>query len=491
MKIVASWRRGVVARALALRPSRLAASRTCGSEILHFAVWHYAEWHMKFIDRAEELGRLLALTRRKESGLAVVTGRRRVGKTRLLVEWVERTGGVYYVADQSAPEVQRRYLVGALATRLRGLEGVSFSDWRTLFTGIAARAREARWRGPLVLDELPYLILQAPELASTLQHFVDHDAKRARLVLAIAGSSQRMMQGLVLDASAPLFGRARELFVMQPLPPEHTKEAFGKLDLLESWTAWGGIPRYWELAAGERGPTRTRVERLVLDPLGPLHREPDHVLLEEVPSALEVRPVLDAIGAGAHRVSEIAGRMGRPATSVSRPLDRLVQMGLVRRETPFGERGSKRALYAIADPFFRLWFRVVAPNRGPLAVMPSRARQSLLARHWPGLLAGAWEELCRDAVPRLGDWLPASRWWRGNDPEWDVVAESHDRRTLLLGEVKLRASQRDVGELLAKTPPPFAQGRKTVRALFAASFTERLDAKGALLVSADRIFGAT
>jgi AAA+ ATPase superfamily predicted ATPase len=104
---------------------------------------------MNFIDREEELGRLAALSKRRDGGLAVITGRRRVGKTRLLVEWVERTGGVYFVADQSSAEVQRRYLVAALATKLRGLDGVTFANWRALLTGVAERAIEssgpARW----------------------------------------------------------------------------------------------------------------------------------------------------------------------------------------------------------------------------------------------------------------------------------------------------------------------------------------------------------
>lgn len=443
---------------------------------------------MKFLDRQDELSRLLALSKRREGGLAVVTGRRRVGKTRLLVEWVERSGGVYFVADQSSPGVQRHYLTVALAARLRGLDGVTFADWRSLLTGVAERAIESKWTGPLVLDEIPYLVLQAPELPSVLQHFIDHDAKRARLSVAIAGSSQRMMQGLVMNASAPLFGRARELLDLGPLPPAYVRDAFRTRNRVETWTAWGGIPRYWELASEERGPLAARIDRLVLDPLGPLHREPDHILLEEVPSALEVRPVLDAIGGGAHRVSEIAGRMGRPATSLARPLDRLLGMGLAAREVPFEEPGSKRVLYRIADPFFRMWFRVVAPNRGPLATMPPTARRALLAKHWPGLVGQTWEELCRDAVPRLGDWSTASRWWRGNEPEWDVVAESIDRTRLLVGEVKLRASQRDVESLLHRSPPPFAGRRTVVRALFAATTRGALRAPGALVIGPDQVF---
>jgi AAA+ ATPase superfamily predicted ATPase len=128
-----------------------------------------------------------------------------------------------------------------------------------------------------------------------------------------------------------------------------------------------------------------------------------------------------AIGSGARRVSEIAGRLGRPATSMARPLERLVAMDLVRREVPFGETEKKgrRSLYKIDDPFFRLWFRIVAPHRGLLAASPRPARLEVLRRLWSGLAAQAWEELGRWRLPFLpastrlaeaGPWGPAARW---------------------------------------------------------------------------------
>lgn len=115
------------------------------------------------------------------------------------------------------------------------------------------------------------------------------------------------------------------------------------------------MPQYWELAHAARGKLEARIDALVLDPMGPLHHEPDRLLLEETPSAVELRPLLDAIGAGIHRASEIAARAGRPVTSLARPLDRLMELGLVRREVPAGEppRQTKRSLYRLAEPFFR------------------------------------------------------------------------------------------------------------------------------------------
>lgn len=445
---------------------------------------------MLFLNRQDELARLDRFAASDEGGLVVLYGRRRVGKTRLLLEWVKRHEGLYSVADQSVAELQRTYFAEAVGERLPGFAEAQYRDWRTLLSRLARDARLAGWRGPVILDELPYLVLASPELPSVLQRWIDHEAREARLHVAVAGSSQRMMQGLVLAGDAPLFGRAREILEIQPLAPAYLQEAFtirGGVRWIELYTAWGGIPRYWELAREAGDDVASQVDHLVLDPLGPLHREPDRLLLEEIPSALEVRPLLDAIGSGAHRVSEIAGRLGRPATSMARPLDRLLSLGLVRRELPFGEseKGGKRALYKIDDPFSRLWFRVVAPYRAQLASGTPPARRQLLARFWDGLCAESWEELCRKQVPRissestlgrLGPWGPASRWWHGAHPEWDVVSDTVDGSRVLLGEVKWsirpfdrRALEQSSRELAVRPVPPLPPrlaGAELVRALF-------------------------
>jgi len=474
---------------------------------------------MRFVDRSEEMARLDRLAAGEEGGLAVVYGRRRIGKTRLLLEWSAKRGGLYTVADQSTAEIQRRYVTEALAPRLPGFVDVEFRDWRALLAGLAREARIAGLRGPFIFDELPYLVLSSPELPSVLQRWIDHEARAAKLVVAVAGSSQRMMQGLVLAGDAPLYGRAREILEVGPLDPSFLDEIFGPaggLELVRTYAAWGGVPRYWELAADLDGDLRSRIDALVLDPLGALHREPDRLLIEELPPALETRPVLDAIGAGAHRISEIAGRIGRAATSLWRPLDRLIGMGLVRREVPFGEseKQSRRSLYRIDDPFVRFWFRVVAPHRGQLAAGSRRTRLAILDRRWGALVAQAWEDLCRRRAPRVdpatplgarGPWGPAARWWRANLPEWDLVAESVDGARLLLGEAKWSARpltaaglERALRELSSKPPPalpPRYSGLEVVRALFVPEYVEDAGppaagkAGGPLLVTAADLLG--
>jgi len=290
------------------------------------------------------------------------------------------------------------------------------------------------------------------------------------------------MQGLVMRATEPLYGRATEAFHLQPLPAGYLSEALGlsaARDVILAYAAWGGVPRYWELVSESGLPLDRAVDHLVLNPLGLLHEEPERLLLEELPPAVGLRSIMDAIGLGAHRVSEIAARIGAPATSLSRPLQRLMELGLVQRETPFGSSSAsaKRSLYKIADPFCRMWFRVVAPNRGLLANAPRPVRERFWREARPGLASVAWGELCRQWVSsgpmrhhvlrESGDWEPAHRFWHGEGPEWDVVSQTVDGGRVLLGEVKWSERPMDnprlrtmARRLLAKGIPPIKELRE-------------------------------
>ena len=436
---------------------------------------------MKFIDRHSEMRRLdRALAH--PGAFAALWGRRRVGKTRLLVEWCNRHDGLYTVADQSAAPVQRRHLASAVGKRFPGFGDVEYPNWLTFFERLAEVSASIGWTGPFVLDELPYLLIADGGLAGVLQNWLDRPQRK--LAVVVSGSSERMMQGAVLDASAALCGRAMEAFAVRPLRAGLLGEAFDfnrLCELVRMYSMWGGMPRYWELAAPFGNDQETALDELVLAPYGPLHNEPDRLLRTELPPATTLRPLLDVIGGGARRLSEIAGRLGRPASSLSGPIASLVEMGLVRRETPFGSnpRSGKRSLYRIDDPFLRLWFRVVAPERAALAFSPPEFRLWHWRRHQPILEGHAWEDLCRDAVPglhrgdhplgRIGPFEPAKRYWRRKEPELDLVARSLDGKHVLHGEAKRSIDHRNVSRTLAglrSRELPGASGCKVVPVLF-------------------------
>ncbi|PKN62418.1 MAG: hypothetical protein CVU57_24330 [Deltaproteobacteria bacterium HGW-Deltaproteobacteria-15] len=249
---------------------------------------------MEFFDREEEMERLERLS--KTGGLGFIWGRRRIGKTRLLLEWCKKNDGLYTVADQSAAPIQRRYFAASLAARFPGFDQVEYPDWRSLLGRISAEAVHQQWRGPLILDEFPYLAVTSPELPSIFQVWVDHEVKNSKLAVVLAGPSQWMMQGLVMRAREALYGRATEAFHLQPLPAGYLSEALGlssARDVILAYAAWGGVPRYWELVS-ESGLALDRgVDHLVLNPLGLLHEEPERLLLEELPPAVGLRSIMD------------------------------------------------------------------------------------------------------------------------------------------------------------------------------------------------------
>lgn len=431
-----------------------------------------------FLDRQEEAARLQRLVSRSEGSLGVLYGRRRCGKSRLLREVLPRTRAVYYVGDDREASLQLASLAAEIGRLLPGFERVTYPDWDAL---LARWWREAPPGTVLALDEFPSMVAVGLELPSLLQKYVDRESERGLHIL-LSGSSQRMMQGLVLDRTAPLFGRATEILKISPLPAGWIEEAL-HLDAperaVEAYAVWGGTPRYWELA-GDHPDLRSAVRSLVLSPLGVLSEEPARLLLDDMRDTTQAASILSLIGQGCHRISEIAARLGKPVTTLSRPIQRLQEMDLITRELPFGEgpRGGKRTLYKISDPFLRFWFRFIDVNRSRLgAGLVAQVEEEIVHRlgHHIGEV---WEELARASVPRLQlagrAWGLAGRWWGpGLDRrplEVDLVAESLDGGSVLVGEVKWAApsdAERLLAELETKARRlPAAAGREVVSALW-------------------------
>lgn len=330
--------------------------------------------------------------------------------------------------------------------RFPEINNVEYRDWRTLFKYLTSQIKQQHWKGPLIIDELPYLVAAANELPSVLQNWIDQDLKPLRFTLIIAGSSQSMMQSLVLNGNSPLYGRATDIIKLSPLAPKHLETALGlhsALDQVKAYTVWGGIPQYWELAENYGKYIDEAAHDLLLSPEGLLNQEPNKLLLEEKPTAISLRPILDVIGMGAHRLSEIAGRLGTSSTSLSKGLHRLQELDLIEREIPFGEPeiAGKKSLYKIKDPLFRLWFELLSGRQGQIAGLPKVDRMKLLATHMPHLMGTLWEELCRRAFVNIPQrikesWLPPMPYWHGKGPEWDLVTTSLDKHSLIIGECK-------------------------------------------------------
>ena len=398
---------------------------------------------MEFVDRIAETARLKAALAGKRPALVVMYGRRRLGKSTLIKRALS-DGDVYFLADRSEGQHQRLLLAKVIAQVFPDFDKLTYPDWESLFRAVNYRTDR---RFTLCLDEFPYIVEQSPEVPSVLQKLVDE--KQLKYNLVLCGSSQNMMYGLFLDSSAPLYGRADEIIRLTPIRLPYLQEVLSldAVSAVEEYSVWGGVPRYWELRENRRS---------LDDALW-------HNILSDVKDIVKTSTIMSYVGAGANRLSEIAARCGEPATNLSRPLKKLVDLGFLEKDVPFGmdEKNAKKSLYKIADPFMAFYYQFVVPYRSFIELDRRLPIEQALSARFQEYVSMQWEKLCREAVTgNLKDGVlygRARRWWgsvlnehgKPEQIEFDVMAESMDKKCLLVGECKWTARENG-GQLAAE-----------------------------------------
>ena len=380
---------------------------------------------MEFVNRDAELRELDAAAKR--GGLLVVFGRRRVGKTRLLRQWLQPRDGLYSQAIEAQRDLQIQQVFADLRPQLE--TQLVPKTWPELLEILALQKR--RW--VLCLDEFPYLTAVDGSLPSQLQKWLDHSLPRGCLLI-VAGSSTRMMNDLFLHRAAPLYGRARKLLQVQPMDYPAFCDACdlrpGEPDSFEKFACVGGIPKYWEfLEPGQ--DVVALAESLYFDYAPYMEQEPQRILRDEGVIGLNAVAVLEAVGRGAERPSEIAARMGTAQTNLSRLLQQLLDASILTRELPFGEsvRSTKKTLYRIQDPTMRFWFRVYSPHQSRWRTYAATEKRKLIHDH----AATVFEDFCRARFPG------GQRYWE-RSIELDLVApDPNDAKRLFVAEVKWRS----------------------------------------------------
>ena len=416
---------------------------------------------MEFLDRIDERARLERFLSAEEGAMACLYGRRRIGKSRLLDEVLDgRHDVVSYCADQSEAALQRLRMAEDFSRLIVGFADVEYRDWRRFFE---RWQRDAPKGSVMVIDELPYLVEKSPELPSILQKIAD-DLRKTGQKIIICGSSQRMMQGLVLAENEPLYGRCRIIMKLEPISYKWLKQAFPNESVFArfaNYAVLGGVPRYWEVCR-DYSDLRTMLRDEVFSYQGLFHGEPSFVLKDDLEGAAQATSVLSLIGSGVQRPAEMASRLQLPQTALGRPLKRLLDLGLVYRDIPFGAeiKGNKKTLYKISDPFLRFWYAFVLPHYSDRSFLTRKQDEEVFNNQFRLFLGQAWEELVRDSLlayrlPGIDcDWRKVGRWWGSGvnrqPMEVDIVAESFDGKTLLIGEAKLKLTKKEYEHELAE-----------------------------------------
>ena len=440
---------------------------------------------MKFVDRIDEAVRLKDALTGEKSSLVVLYGRRRLGKS-TLIKRVLSDNDVYFIADRSEGRYQRILLAKVIAQVFPDFDKLTYPDWESIFRALNYRTDK---RFTLCLDEFPYLVEQSPELPSVLQKLVDE--KQLKYNFVLCGLSQNMMYGLFLDSTAPLYGRADEIVRLAPIRLPYIQEALhlNAMNAIEEYAVWGGVPRYWELREN-RISLDDAMWHNILSVNGALYEEPIKLFQDDVKDIVKTSTIMSYIGTGANRLSEIAARCNEPATNLSRPLKKLIDLGFLEKDVPFGidEKNAKKSLYKIADPFMAFYYQFVVPNRSFIELGRRLPIEQALTAHFSVYVSMQWEKLCRDAV--TGNMVngvvygKAKRWWgsvlnedkKPEQVEFDIIAESLDKKYLLVGECKWTTQENGnqlTNELLRKANLlPFAKNYTIISVLFLKNATK-------------------
>ncbi|MBI2410485.1 MAG: AAA family ATPase [Candidatus Kerfeldbacteria bacterium] len=404
---------------------------------------------MKFVNRIEELTYVQQAIQSKKNECILVYGKRRVGKTSLLLEILKKQEGFYYMA-QRLPRVQQlaqfsqqagAYLKDTFIAE-RG-----FSSWKQAFERLLKEGKTIT----VVLDEFPYLVESDKNIAIEFQYILDHlfhsratTTGQGKIKLIVAGSSMSMMQRLALEYQSPLYGRKTGILHVLPMSYQPLKEYFGVKkfdDLLNIYSLCGGIPLYWEQYDRKKSFWEN-VAAMTLTKNALLKDEVEFLIQEELREPAIYFSLLSSIAFGAHKLSEIIARSGLQKGTITQYLSNLQRLHFIRREVPFGHHPekSKSGLYFLEEHFIQFWFRYIFPHRDVLAEGRVAEMVKLIQKDFSLFQSGVYEQMIKTILQSQEDTLGfrlmgARRFW-SKDVEIDMVGVDDERGIISFVEAK-------------------------------------------------------
>ncbi len=402
----------------------------------------------KFIDREKEMDTLQAEYEREGSSLVVLYGRRRVGKTTLISEFIKDKSALSFLASEESEAQNRTEFKNKAADFIDSdlLRNANVSSWDVIFKTIMDTSFDAK--PIIVMDEFQYIGKSNPAFPSVFQRIWEEILKNKSVMVILCGSLISMMESQTLAYNSPLYGRRTAQIRLKQIPFKYYSQFFSgktETELIEMYSVTGGVPKYIELFS-EHDDIYTAIERNVLNPSGYLYDEPHFLLQQEVQEIGSYFSIIRAIAAGNSKLSAIASVLEVKATSITKYLKTLIDLDILEREVPITEDNpekSKKGLYKIKDNYIRFWFAFIYPNMsfiesGNSSVVTKKIKKGFVSRQ----VAFVYEDICREKMWELntkGMWpfyfSKIGRYWNGKT-EIDIAAPDEDGSNLILGECK-------------------------------------------------------
>jgi len=360
-----------------------------------------------FIGREKELGALEQAYKSERMEFLPVYGRRRVGKSELLLHFLDRKPGLYFLGKKATPHLQIEEFMEIAAAALNQplLAEAAVSGWRKALD-LVLKYKPPIGKFILVMDEFQWTAKASPELPSLLQGICDTNARGHNdLMLILCGSYMGFMEREVLGEKSPLYGRRTGQILLQPFSYREAAgfhPALSESDQAMLHFLCGGIPFYLRFF-DQKKSVGMNIRDNFLNEFAALHREVDFLLREELKELSKYHAILTALATGSKSSQEMANLTGIPERSLYYYLEHLIGLRYVSKRYPLTADGPSRTTrFEIRDALFRFWFRFVYPNMSFISQMgPERSFTELIKPHLSSYWGRCFETLCRDALPAL------------------------------------------------------------------------------------------
>jgi AAA+ ATPase superfamily predicted ATPase len=401
-----------------------------------------------FVDREYELNALEGHYKSKKAEFIPIYGRRRVGKSELIKQFIKKKKGIYLLGKTINEKEMLKTFSSRIAQEFRDetLAKNPFTNWEALLTYLNERAKNERII--VAIDEYPYLVKSNNALSSIFQTEWDERIKDSNMFLILSGSSIGMMEKEVLMHKAPLYGRRSGQLFLHPLEYKHVHEFLGTYpeeSLVESFAILGGSPAYL-LEFQKEMDVFQNIERNILERDCYLFDEVPFLLKEELREPANYFAILKAISFGKTSLNDIVQETGLERGTVGKLIDSLIQLRIIERKVPITEKHphkSRKGIYRISDNFFRFWFRFVFPNKD-LLIMDKRkdVLKNRIKPYLSDFVSFVFEDVCKEMLWKINDGkhLPftfdkAGNWWEGGS-EIDIIALNESSKDILFAECK-------------------------------------------------------
>lgn len=405
-----------------------------------------------FINRNEELIFLEKEYNRESSSLIVIYGRRRVGKTALITEFIKNKKAIYFLATEENETQNRMSIKDIVAEHTNNelLKSASVNNWDMIFKVWLDTAGDEKKL--MVIDEFQYLGKANNAFPSIFQRIWDTMLKDKNVMVILCGSLISMMESQTLAYSSPLYGRRTGQIKLKQIPFRYYNEFFPdkkEKELIEYYAITGGVPKYIELFY-DSDDIYTAIENSVLSKSSFLYDEPNFLLQREVNEVGSYFSIIKTIAAGNRKLSKIATVLELKQTGLTKYLQTLINLDILEREVPITEDNpekSKKGLYKIKDNFMMFWFKFIYPNlnyieSGHEELAMKKIRSNLIDSH----IAYVYEDVCTEKMWQLNadntwpfNFDKVGRWWNGNT-EIDIMAIDTHGNDIIFGECKYRTS---------------------------------------------------